>query len=74
MQSARCCIVAPGPGSWRKRIFTQGTPDKDAATGSLPNELLCGGNRLVREASWPSLSAISLSKKENGGFSCLRSG
>jgi hypothetical protein len=27
---------------WRKRIFTQGTPDKDAATG----ELLGGGNTL----------------------------
>jgi len=21
---------------WRKRTFTQGAPDKDAATGSLP--------------------------------------
>jgi hypothetical protein len=35
--------------------------NKDAATGRLPNELLCGGNRLAREASLGELSAHSLS-------------
>ena len=31
---------------WRKRIFTQGTPDKDAATESLPAiDLVVGYNK-----------------------------
>ena len=39
MQSAGYCIVILLRLVWRKRIFTQGTPDKDAVTASLPKRI-----------------------------------
>ena len=47
MQSAGYCIMILLRLVWRKRIFTQGTPDKDAATASLREVNCFAAARLV---------------------------
>ena len=55
MQSARCCIVILLRHGLAQKNLHAGSPDKRMRRReAYRSQLLCGGNRLAREVSWPS--------------------
>jgi len=58
MQSARCWIVILLRHGLAQKIFTQGPRIRMRRREAYRRELLYGGNRLAREASWPSSAPI----------------
>ncbi len=58
MQSARCWIVILLRHGLAQKLFTHGRRIRMRRREAYRSELLCGGNRLAREASWPSQAPI----------------